>query len=141
VIRYGGQFAGELTVWRIDLGASRSAEVGYWIDPGLAGRGIMPAALAMGIDHCFQAMGLHRVEAGIQPENAASRRVVEKLGFRNEGTRVRLVCIEGAWRDHVCYAITAEEAQDGLLPRWRGECAPLRAAEPGSAHEGAAAPP
>ena len=61
----------------------------------------------------------HRIEAGIRPENAASRRAVEKLGFRDEGTRVRQVHINGAWRDHVCYAITAEEASAGLLAQWR----------------------
>lgn len=119
VICYGGQFAGELTVFNVRWGANRSAEVGYWIDERLAGRGITPTALAMGADHCFKRMGLHRLEAGIQPENAASRRVVEKLGFRNEGIRLGLVHIDGAWRDHICYAITAEAAADGLLHRWR----------------------
>ena len=123
VICYGGQFAGELTVWNIRWGANRSAEVGYWIDERLAGRGIIPTALAMAADHCFKRMGLHRIEAGIQPENAASRRVVEKVGFHNEGTRLGLVHIDGAWRDHICYAITAEAAADGLLHRWRNSLA------------------
>lgn len=101
------------------MGATRSAEVSYWVDERFAGRGIMPTALAMGADHCFRDMGLHRREAGIQPGNAASRRVVEKLGFRDEGTRVRLARIGGTWQDHICYAITAEEARGGLLPRWQ----------------------
>ena len=127
VVRYGGQFAGELTVWHVLWGPNRSAEVSYWIDERLAGRGITPTALAMGADHCFKRMGLHRLEAGIQPENAASRRVVEKLGFRNEGTRIGLVHIDGAWRDHVCYAITAEVAADGLLHRWRNSLVASRA--------------
>jgi len=119
-IRYGGQFAGELTVWRIAWGSNRSAQVGYWIDERFAGRGITPTALALAVDHCFQVMGLHRIEAAIRPENAASRRVVEKLGFRDEGVRVREVHIDGAWRDHICYAITAEEVPGGILGRWRG---------------------
>ena len=119
VILYGGQFAGELTVWHIVRGSCKSAELGYWIDSRFAGRGIMPTALAMGVDHCFQAMDMHRLEADIQPENAASRRVVEKLGFRDEGIRVRYVRIDGAWRDHICYAITAEEMPDGMLCHWR----------------------
>jgi ribosomal-protein-alanine N-acetyltransferase len=126
VVRYGGQFAGELTIWHILWDPTRSAEVAYWIDERLAGRGIMPTALAMGVDHCFQDMGLHRLEAGIQPENAASRRVVQKLGFRDEGTRVGLVYIDGTWRDHICYAITAEEATPGLLPKWRSSLAASR---------------
>lgn len=125
-IHYGGEFAGELTVWHIIWGSCRSAEVGYWIDARFAGRGIMPTALAMGVDHCFQAIGLHRIEAGIRPENAASRRAVEKVGFHDEGIRVRLVHIDGAWRDHICYAITAEEATAGLLSRWRRSVAASR---------------
>ena len=127
VVCYGGQFAGDLTVWHILWGANRSAEVGYWIDERLAGRGIAPTALSMGADYCFQHMGLHRLEAGIQPQNTASRRVVEKLGFRDEGTRTGLVHIDGAWRDHVCYAITAEAAPDGLLHRWRNSLTTSRA--------------
>jgi ribosomal-protein-alanine N-acetyltransferase len=73
----------------------------------------------MAVDYCFSVAGLHRIEAGIQPENAASRRVVEKLGFRDEGIRVREVHIDGDWRDHICYAITAEDVPTGLLARWR----------------------
>jgi ribosomal-protein-alanine N-acetyltransferase len=126
VIWYDGQFAGQVTVFRIAWGPLRSAEVGYWIDERFAGRGIMPTALAMAVDHCFQAMRLHRIEAGIQPENKASRRAVEKLGFRDEGVRERQVHVDGAWRDHICYAITAEEVPGGLLSRWRDSFAPSR---------------
>ena len=68
-------------------------------------------------------VGLHRVEASIRPENTASRRVVEKLGFRDEGVRVRQLHINGAWRDHLCYALTAEEVPQGLMPRWRSSLA------------------
>ncbi len=119
VIWYDGQFAGQVTVFRVAWGSLRSAEVGYWIDERFAGHGIMPTALAMVVDHCFQAMRQHRIEACIQPENKASRRVMEKLGFRDEGVRERQVHIAGAWRDHICYAITAEEIPGGLLSRWR----------------------
>ena len=126
VIRYGSQFAGEVTIWHVQWGPTRSAEVGYWIDERLAGRGIMPTALALCADHCFREMGLHRLEAGIQPKNTASRRVVEKLGFREEGTRIRLVHVDGSWQDHISYAITAEETPDGLLARWRSSLAASR---------------
>jgi ribosomal-protein-alanine N-acetyltransferase len=118
-VRYDGQFAGQLSVWRFAWGANRSAELGYWIDERLAGRGITPTALAMAADHCFLVLGVHRLVASIRPENAASRRAVEKLGFRDEGIRVREVHIDGAWRDHICYAITAEEVPAGMLTRWR----------------------
>ena len=124
VVTYGGAFAGQLTVGSIVWGSSRSGQVGYWIDEQYAGQGIIPTALAMAVDHCFAVVGLHRLEASIRPENTASRRVVEKLGFREEGVRVRQLHINGAWRDHICYAITAEELPQGMLQRWRS----LRAA-------------
>jgi [ribosomal protein S5]-alanine N-acetyltransferase len=126
VVAYNGQFAGQLTVGSIVWGSSRSGQVGYWVDEQLAGRGIIPTALAMAVDHCFFVVGLHRVEASIRPENTASRRVVEKLGFREEGVRVRQLHINGAWRDHMCYALTAEEVPQGLLPRWRSSLAASR---------------
>jgi [ribosomal protein S5]-alanine N-acetyltransferase len=119
VVTYGGRFAGQLTVGSIVWGSARSAQVGYWIDEAFAGRGVTPTALAMAVDHCFFVTGLHRLEATIRPENHASRRVVEKLGFREEGVRHRSLHIDGAWRDHLCYALTAEDAAGGLLPRWR----------------------
>jgi ribosomal-protein-alanine N-acetyltransferase len=119
VVTYGDRFAGQLTVGSIVWGSARSAQVGYWIDEAYAGRGVTPTALAMAMDHCFFVVGLHRIEATIRPENHASRRVVEKLGFREEGLRRRSLHIDGAWRDHLCYALTAEDATGGLLPRWR----------------------
>jgi [ribosomal protein S5]-alanine N-acetyltransferase len=119
VVTFGGRFVGQLTVGSIVWGSARSAQVGYWIDEAYAGRGITPTALAMAVDHCFFVIGLHRVEATIRPENHASRRVVEKLGFREEGLRRRSLHIDGAWRDHLCYAMTAEDAAGGLMPRWR----------------------
>jgi [ribosomal protein S5]-alanine N-acetyltransferase len=125
-VRYGGQLAGQVSAWHVTWGPTRSADVAYWIDEKFAGRGIAPTAVAMAVDHCILVMGLHRLVASIRPENAASRRVVEKLGFRNEGLHVGEVHIDGAWRDHLCYAITAEEAPAGLLPRWRYSLAAAR---------------
>jgi len=119
VMTYRGVFVGQLTVGSITWGSARSGQVGYWVDEAYAGLGITPTTLAMAVDHCFGVVGLHRLEASIRPENHASRRVVEKLGFREEGIRVRQLHINGAWRDHVCYALTAEEVPQGLMPRWR----------------------
>src|SRR5450755_2136895 len=98
VVTYDGRFAGQLTVGGIVWGSARSAQVGYWIDEACAGRSVIPTALAMAIDHCFFVVGLHRIEATIRPENQASRRVVEKLGFREEGVRRRSLHIDGTWR-------------------------------------------
>jgi len=75
----------------------------------------------MALDQCFFVVGLHRVEATIRPENMASRRVVEKLGFREEGLRRRCLHIDGAWHDHICYAMTIEDVPNGLMPRWRSQ--------------------
>jgi len=126
VVTYGGEFVGQLTIGSVVWGSSRSGQVGYWIDEHFAGRGITPTALAMAVDHCFGIVGLHRLEASIRPENTASRRVVEKLGFRDEGVRVRQLHINGAWRDHVCYALTTEEVPHGLMPRWRSSLSTSR---------------
>lgn len=133
VVTYEDRFVGQLTIGTIVWGSARSAQVGYWIDGAYAGRGIIPTALAMAVDHSFFTVGLHRLEANIRPENHASRRVVEKLGFREEGIRRRQLHIDGAWRDHICYAITVEDAPKGLLERWRR--AREAAAHGGSPHE------
>jgi [ribosomal protein S5]-alanine N-acetyltransferase len=119
VMSYGGRFAGQMTVGNIIWGSARTASVGYWVDQEFAGLGVTPTALAMALDHCFNIVGLHRIEATIRPENRASRRVVEKLGFHEEGVRRRCLHVDGAWRDHICYAITAEEAGPSLMTRWR----------------------
>ena len=114
-VTYQGRLVGQVTVGTVVRGAFDSATVGYWVDRNVAGLGIMPIALALVIDHCFGAVGLHRIEANVRPENAASRRVVEKLGFRREGVHLRYLFIDGAWRDHVCYALTREEVAGGVL--------------------------
>jgi ribosomal-protein-alanine N-acetyltransferase len=109
VVVYGGRLAGQVNVSNIVQGVLRSCTIGYWVDGELAGRGITPTAVALAIDHCFGRAGLHRVEIDIRPENAASLRVVEKLGLRREGYYERFLDIDGAWRDHVAFAVTVEE--------------------------------
>ena len=113
-----GQLAGQMHVFNIVRGALRSAGAGYWISQRYAGRGVTPFALAMAIDHAFDELRLHRVEVNIRPENAASLRVVAKLGLRDEGLRRAYLHVDGAWRDHRTFAVTAEEVPDGLLARW-----------------------
>jgi ribosomal-protein-alanine N-acetyltransferase len=118
VITFGDALVGQLTVGGIAWGSLRSAHIGYWVDQRVAGRGIMPTAVAMATDHCFDA-GLHRIEINIRPENLASRRVVEKLGFRPEGLRPRYLHIDGDWRDHLSFALTVDEVPGGLVARWK----------------------
>lgn len=120
VIEYEGTLCGQLTVAGITWGSMRSGHIGYWIDRDYAGRGVMPTSVALAVDHCFRTVGLHRIEVCIRPENVPSRRVVEKLGFREEGVRPRYLHIDGAWRDHLVYVLTTEEVPEGLITRWRG---------------------
>jgi ribosomal-protein-alanine N-acetyltransferase len=118
-IVHAGEFAGQLTVSGIVRGSLHSGQIGYWVDQRVAGRGVMPTAVALVTDHCFGPVGLHRLEVNIRPENDASLRVVEKLGFREEGRRIRYLHIAGDWRDHVSFALVREEVPGGLLARWR----------------------
>nr|WP_246295776.1 GNAT family protein [Arthrobacter wenxiniae] len=111
---------GQLTVSSIMWGSAMMASLGYWVDRDRAGRGIAPTAVAMVTDHCFRTLGLHRMEINIRPENAPSLRVVDKLGFRDEGLRPRYLHINGEWADHRSFALTAEEVPGGLLNRWLG---------------------
>jgi [ribosomal protein S5]-alanine N-acetyltransferase len=117
-VDHADRLVGQLTVSSISLGSLRSASIGYWVSQHVAGRGVIPTAVALATDHCFGALGLHRVEINIRPENAPSLRVVEKLGFRDEGLRERYLHIAGAWCDHRTFALTSEEVPDGLLARW-----------------------
>jgi ribosomal-protein-alanine N-acetyltransferase len=109
---------GQLTVSTIAWGAARSGSIGYWIDARHAGAGLTPEAVAVAVDHCFLTMGLHRIEINIRPQNAPSLRLVEKLGFRDEGLRKDFLHINGAWADHQSFALTAPEIPQGLLARW-----------------------
>jgi ribosomal-protein-alanine N-acetyltransferase len=118
VIVVDGEFAGQLNVAGVVRGSMDSAHIGYWVDQRVAGRGVMPTAVALATDHCFGPVGLHRIEVNIRPENAASRRVVEKLEFREEGTRERYLHISGDWRDHLTYALCRDDVPRGLLHRW-----------------------
>ncbi len=115
-----GDLVGQVTVHNIVRGALQSGAVGYWVSEHVAGQGVMATALALVVDHCFGQVGLHRVQADIRPENVPSRRLVEKLGFREEGRHPRLLHIDGAWRDHLSFAVTVEELPEGMLARWRG---------------------
>lgn len=106
-----GTFCGEINLSSIQRGPFQNAYVGYWTDQKWAGQGIMPEALVVLARFAFEELHLHRIQVSIIPRNASSRRVVEKLGLRDEGTAERYLEINGVWEDHVRYAITAEEWQ------------------------------
>ena len=117
VVEYQSQVVGQLNVANILHGSVSSGTIGYWIAKEFAGRNITPTAVALAIDHLFSEVGLHRVEIDIRPENTASLRVVQKLGLRHEGTKLRYIHIDGAWRDHHVFAITQEELPGSMLRR------------------------
>jgi len=108
-IELDGEFCGQLTIGNVAHGALRSAWIGYWVAKAFNGGGIATAALALGVDHGFGAVGLHRIEATVRPENGASRAVLAKGGFREEGLLRRYLEVDGAWRDHLLVALTVEE--------------------------------
>jgi ribosomal-protein-alanine N-acetyltransferase len=115
-----GALAGQLHLFGISRGALLSGAAGYWIGQEYAGRSITPFALALLIDHAFREVGLHRVEVNIRPDNDASLRVVEKLALREEGVRRRYLHINGAWHDHLTFAVTAEElSTETMVQRFR----------------------
>lgn len=118
VIELEGVVVGQLNVANILYGSVSSAVIGYWVAPEVAGKGITTTAVALVADYLMNAVGLHRVEIAIRPENLASLRVVEKLGFRYEGYLQRYIHINGAWRDHYLFALTYEDVPGGILTRW-----------------------
>lgn len=118
VILYQGEIVGQLNVANILHGSVSSCVIGYWISPEVAGKGITPTAVALAMDYMFNAVGIHRIEIDIRPENGASIRVVQKLGLRYEGLKKNYIHINGDWRDHYVFALTFEEVKDGVLNRW-----------------------
>lgn len=113
-----GVFAGQVTVSSIVRGSACWAQVGYWIDPTWAGRGIIPTAVAMACDYCLDIRRLHRIEIAIRPENSNSLAVVRKLGLRLEGRRPAYMHVDGAWRDHDVFVLTAGDIPEGVLNRF-----------------------
>lgn len=98
-------------------GAFRSAYLGYYAFAPLAGHGYMSEAMALVLDHAFGPLKLHRVEANVQPDNTRSIALVERIGYTREGYSRRYIKIAGRWRDHVRYAMLAE---DWMAKRPRG---------------------
>ncbi len=119
VVRVEGRLAGQVTIDNVVRGALRSGNLGYWIDRSVAGRGMASLAVALVCDHAFGPARLHRLQADIRPENAPSRGLVHRLGFRHEGLLRRYLDIDGDWRDHDTFALLAEDVPGTVLARWR----------------------
>jgi ribosomal-protein-alanine N-acetyltransferase len=108
-LRDGGDIAGVLILSQIVRGAFQSAYLGYYAHQRHAGQGLMREAMAQTVAHAFGPLALHRLEANIQPANAASVALARSAGFRLEGFSPRYLLIGGQWRDHERYAITSDE--------------------------------
>ncbi len=94
---------GQISLGGVILGALRGGHIGYWIDKNYANRGFTTQSVMALTEYSFNALGLHRIEINLRPENLASRRVAEKSGYFFEGERKRYLHIDGNWRDHLVF--------------------------------------
>ena len=104
-----GDLAGIFNISQIVRGSFQSAFLGYYGSARHAGKGLMKEGLQHVLDYAFGPLSLHRIEANIQPGNAASIALARGAGFRLEGYSPRYLLIGGQWRDHERYALTVDE--------------------------------
>lgn len=109
IFREQGELIGGLTIANIRRGVAQSATIGYWMAAAHAGQGHMTNAVRLACRFGFDQLRLHRIEAACIPENEASRRVLEKAGFRREGYAREYLCIAGRWHDHLLHALLPED--------------------------------
>ncbi|TBW34968.1 N-acetyltransferase [Siculibacillus lacustris] len=101
------QMLGGITLAQVRRGVTQTGTIGYWMGMPHAGRGHMTEAVAMVAGFAFDTLKLHRLEAACLPSNAASIRLLEKVGFSREGLARSYLCIAGAWRDHLLWGLVA----------------------------------
>ncbi|MFG2717663.1 GNAT family N-acetyltransferase [Streptomyces sp. NPDC048416] len=111
-----GRIAGFININNVVEGAFLSGTLGYGAFAPAVGRGLMSEGLALVVRHAFTRLGLHRLEANIQPRNEGSINLVRRAGFRLEGYSPDFLLIDGAWRDHERWAITKEMTERGAAP-------------------------
>ena len=104
LIRRDGVLLGAITLDNIRRGPAQSGTIGYWIGQPFARQGYMREAIGALVHHAFTALDLSRIDAACLPENAASRGVLERSGFKYEGVAQSYLQINGRWRNHVLYA-------------------------------------
>lgn len=104
LLRRDGVLLGAITLDNIRRGPAQSGTIGYWIGQPFARQGYMREAIGALVHHAFVSLDLSRVEAACLPENAASRGVLERSGFKYEGVAQSYLQISGRWRNHVLYA-------------------------------------
>lgn len=104
----GGGLVGRISLGGISRGALQNAYLGYGVDHLHSGRGYATQAVTLAVDVAFRDLGLHRVQAAVVPENKASARVLEKVGFREEGLARRYLFLDGQWKDHRMFALVKD---------------------------------
>ena len=109
---------GGITLSNVRRGVAQCGNIGYWMGEPFAGQGIMSEAVALVLSFSFDTLGLHRVEAACLPHNDASRHLLLKTGFHEEGIARRYLRINGRWQDHVTHAILRDDFKKskGRLP-------------------------
>lgn len=105
---------GGITLSNIRRRAAQFVNLGYWMGRPYAGQGLMTEAVGLVVPFCFDTLGLHRIHAAFLPDNMASRRVLEKNGFREEGFAEHYLQIDGKWADHVLFGLTRERYEASL---------------------------
>jgi ribosomal-protein-alanine N-acetyltransferase len=104
---------GGCTLSNVRRGVTQCCTLGYWIGYNFARQGYMTAAVRLVIPFVFRTLGLHRIEAACLVENDASKSLLARAGFRQEGLARRYLMINGQWADHLLFALLKEEAQLG----------------------------
>jgi ribosomal-protein-alanine N-acetyltransferase len=109
LISADGEAAGVISVSRISRGPFQNAGLGYWVVERLNGRGIATKAVGLVCEWGFGEAGFHRLEAATLVDNTASQTVLRRNGFTEIGVSPRYLFINGAWRDHILFARTADD--------------------------------
>ena len=107
-----GELVGRVSLSHVVRGGWQNAVLGYYVDRERNGNGYATEAARLAVRFAFAHAHLHRLQAGVMPRNKRSIRVLEKAGFRYEGTSPRYLEIKGVWEDHALFAITLEEWTD-----------------------------
>ncbi|MEX0853051.1 MAG: GNAT family protein [Bauldia sp.] len=107
----GETLFGGLTLAQIQRGVTQSCVLGYWMGERYAGKGFMTAAVRAAVVFAFDTLHLNRVEAACLPTNAASIRLLEKIGFAREGYARKYLCIDGRWQDHVLCGLVRDDSR------------------------------
>ena len=100
---------GGVTLSNVRRGVAQAASVGYWIGERFARQGYMTEAVLAVVEFAFEELGLHRVEAACLPENDASRSLLLKVGFRQEGYARQYLRINGKWQDHLLFEMLRDD--------------------------------